>query len=53
MTGSGSVATYDNSTVLTYGSLAVILFDIVNGTIVGVALFAIFIFPPGSEIPNV
>ena len=52
-TGSGSVATCDNSMVLTYGSLAVMLFGIVTGAIFCVALLAIYIFPPESKIPNV
>ena len=42
--GGWNVATCDESMVLPYGNLAVMLFDIVTGVIVGVALFSRWIF---------
>ena len=53
MTSSWSVVTCDDSMVLLYGSLAVMLFDIVTGGIVGVAFFSRWIFAPESSIANV
>ena len=48
-----SVATCDNYMVQESGCLAVMLFEIMTGVIVGVALFDRWIFIPESAIANV
>ena len=51
--GIWSVAICNDSIVLTYGSLAVMSFEIITGAIFVVAFFARFIFAPKSGISSV
>ena len=51
--GSLSDTKYDDSIVLPYDSLAVVLFDIMTGGIIGVASLAIWMFAPESSISSV
>ena len=50
MHGSYSVATCDDSIVLLYGILFVVYFENMNGAVVVVACYTIYMFVPGFEI---